>query len=300
MESVNLVAPQVDADCWASRAGRIHIDDRPASGKFAAVFDDFFATVPETHEGSQRGGQGLRCRRGAATTGSMSRAPGPSFCRQAAYARNDHFRHPGGIPEAPQHVEALPHRLYVGADAFKGERFPPGEKCEFFFVEELAEIAVELPRHCAGWAGDEQRSAIRERGRVRRSRSVVQPRRRLGGRRVHRMLGSVRVRCEEEVQANAGVRRSGCPGPHRQRQGGPPSCVADRSCSWRRSVTPPLNRRWLQSDTRARRCSRCVRPSPRYRIVFRDVGPQRTSELARHPRGVQRSTLGVVALHTRH
>ena len=84
--------------------------------------------------------------------------------QQAAYARNDHFRHPGGIPEAPQHVEALPHRLYVGADAFKGERFPPGEKCEFFFVEELAEIAVELPRHCAGWAGDEQRSAIRERG----------------------------------------------------------------------------------------------------------------------------------------
>ncbi len=127
-----------------------------------------FAAVPGTPTSvSRRGRSGSIVAAGAQRPPARGRQGSwPEALAASARGRPQRstWRHPGGVPEAPQHLEPPPHRLYVGADALKGQRFPPGEKCEFFFVEELAEIAVELPRHCAGWAGDEQRSAIRERG----------------------------------------------------------------------------------------------------------------------------------------
>ena len=166
-ETVDLVAPQVDAD---RRIGgrREHVDDGAAAGELAAVLDEFLAPVAELDQL-------------AAERVGVDFAAGPhddrlgrgrfraELLEQRPHTGDDDGRTALGIAQAPEDVEPLAHRLHARADTLERQRLPAGEMHDLARWQELGEVVGELARHRARRAAHDERPPRRER-RQRRDR----------------------------------------------------------------------------------------------------------------------------------
>ncbi len=124
-QTVDLVAPQVDADGFVRRRGK-HVDDATAHRELTAVLDLVLAPVPA---GDQLGEERIELELVAGPhhhgRGDAQRA---EPLEQRAHRRDDHpWRREHAVTCSGQRIEdgqAPPHRLDLGADALEGQRLP--------------------------------------------------------------------------------------------------------------------------------------------------------------------------------
>ena len=155
-QSVDLVAPQVDADRGVGSGG-VDVDDRAAAGELAAVLDEFLAAVAELDE-RRRELVGIDLGAGPHDDRVDRRGVGAELLEERPHAGDDHRWHPLGIAEPPQDLEPLAHRLDARADPLERQRLPAGELDDLVGRQELAQVVGELAGHRARRAGDDQRA----------------------------------------------------------------------------------------------------------------------------------------------
>jgi hypothetical protein len=159
-EPVDLVTPQVDADRRVGRRGE-DVDDRAAPGELAAVLDELLAAVSEADElGREVVGvddrTGMHAHR--LDLGGSRSEP----LQQRPHARDDHGRRRLGLAQAPEHLEALAHRLDRGAHPLERQRLPRRELDDLAVGQELGEVVGELPGHGPRRRRDDERAAVRQ------------------------------------------------------------------------------------------------------------------------------------------
>ena len=156
-QAVDLIAPQVDADRGVGGRGE-HVDDGAAAGELAAVFDEFLASVAELDElPAERVGIDLDA--GPHDDRLGGGGAGAELLEQRSHAGDDHGGASFGVAQAPEHVEALAHRLDARADALERQGLPTGELHDLAGRQELGEVVGELARHRARRAADDQRTS---------------------------------------------------------------------------------------------------------------------------------------------